>query len=589
MRIRLSGNWPGAYLLALYSSLVLWTNGQVVPREQINGGVSNETNRLSRIEERAKSNYRKFAIQNLGDASHGRELFFDDPNVLCSKCHTTDGQGGKAGPDLFAIGDKFGRKDLIESILSPSATIAVGYSSTIIETNSGGEHVGIVKQVADAWIELMGVEGVPVRISKTDIEMQRISDVSLMPDGLHAAMTVRDFSDIIEFLGSLRVAETVSSTHLGMPETIQSIENPVTLRPFHSEELKFEDPVWFGHLPGIRNAFLVLEHQLGRIWLLEKNSNGDRKTLFLDLGAKIIEGGTRGLLGLAFHPRFPENRKYYLALHMVEDGQPLTLTVERFAASDNRRDSGEPARVILRIEAATNVHYGGGLVFGPDGYLYIGMGDTGPQEDPQGNGQNSNLLRGKLMRLDVDNRDEGRAFRIPPDNPFVTDPDVRPEIWAVGFREPWRFSFDPVTDDLWVGDVGQNLFEEVDIVRRGENHGWNVYEGFIAFSNDYRSPNATYVPPVFAYTRKYGPSVTGGFVYRADPDSSFYGVYIFGDYETRHIWGMTQEKRVLKKIRKIGTSPQRIVSFGIDAEGTLYVVGYEGMIYRMDLSKSVFN
>ena len=194
-----------------------------------------------------------------------------------------------------------------------------------------------------------------------------------------------------------------------------------------------------------------------------------------------------------------------------------------------------------------------------------------------------------MIRIDVDHPEEGKAYSIPPDNPFVNHQTIRPEIWALGFREPWRFSFDPLTQDLWVGDVGQYLYEEVCIVRRGENHGWNVYEGFEPFSNKYRKAGSHYIPPVFAYTRKYGPSVTGGFVYRADPNSSFYGVYIFGDYETRRIWGMTQQNRKLNKIRQLGISPQKPVSFGIDEQGNLFVVGYEGTIYQIDLDHTEFN
>jgi glucose/arabinose dehydrogenase len=193
-----------------------------------------------------------------------------------------------------------------------------------------------------------------------------------------------------------------------------------------------------------------------------------------------------------------------------------------------------------------------------------------------------------MMRIDVDHQDQGRLYSIPKDNPFINRPGIRPEIWAYGFREPWRFSFDPLTNELWVGDVGQDLFEEVDIVQRGKNYGWNVYEGFERFSNKYLRENENLTPPVFAYTRKYGVSVTGGFVYRAQPKSPFYGVYIFGDYESRRIFGLTQEKGQLKDIRQIGTSPQRIVSFGRDEAGKLYVVGYEGTIYRMDLSTARF-
>ena len=188
----------------------------------------------------------------------------------------------------------------------------------------------------------------------------------------------------------------------------------------------------------------------------------------------------------------------------------------------------------------------------------------------------------------MDHHDGGQPYAIPQDNPFVGRPDFLPEIWAYGLREPWRFSFDPVTGDLWVGDVGQDRYEEVDIVRRGENYGWNVYEGFERFSNRYRRESETCVPPVFAYGRKYGPSITGGHVYRADPGSTFYGVYVFGDYESRRLFGLVQKDRVLKKVRQIGTAPQRIVSFGLDAQGGLYLVGYEGMIYKLDFERAVF-
>jgi glucose/arabinose dehydrogenase len=167
--------------------------------------------------------------------------------------------------------------------------------------------------------------------------------------------------------------------------------------------------------------------------------------------------------------------------------------------------------------------------------------------------------------------------------------DFRPEIWAYGFREPWRFSFDALTGDLWVGDVGQDRYEEVDLVRRGENYGWNVYEGFEPFSNRFRREGEHFVPPVFSYGRKFGVSATGGFVYRANARSSFYGVYVFADYQSRRIWGLTQENRALKKIRQIALCPDRVVSFGRDAQGELYVVGYDqGLIYKIDFSKAVF-
>jgi putative heme-binding domain-containing protein len=532
----------------------------------------------------ALEDYRKNAMIKAGDRVRGKALFENEPKLACARCHTVDGKAGRAGPDLFAVGDKLGRREIIESILAPSATIAEGYSTTILITKSGGEYTGVVKQVTEAWIELVGADAQAVRIPTAEIKERRTSSVSLMPEGLQAGLTPEEFTDVIDYLVSLKQPQSAEMTRHGMPEEISTVKKPIALIPFHSDEFKFEHPVWFGQWRGASNVFLVAEHETGKIWRLEKGGHGDSKTLFADFGAFSV--GTRGLIGIALHPRFVQNHKYYIARHVVEDGHFATLIFEAEARADLKADSGRPPRLLLRIDAATNVHYGGGLQFGPDGYFYIGMGDTGPQEDPQGNAQNLELLRGKMLRIDVDRHEEGRPYAIPADNPRI--PGARPEIWAMGFRVPWRFSFDPVTRELWVGDVGQDRYEEVDIVRRGENMGWNVHEGFERFSNRYRKDGVAYVPPIFAYARKYGPSVTGGFVYRADRKSPFYGVYIFGDYESRRIWGLTQENRVLKEIREIGTAPQKIVSFGRDDRGFLYLVGYEGTIYRMDFSQAGF-
>jgi putative heme-binding domain-containing protein len=557
--------------------------------------------------------YRDYALRHEGEVSRGREVFSDERRFGCVRCHSVDGRGGKAGPDLFAVGDKYGRREIIDAVLVPSATIAVGYNTMTLENKDGEEVQGIVKQVTDEWIELMGGDGRPVRVATADIRERRTSEVSLMPEGLQAGLSPQEFTDVIEYLVSLKQPESAEATHHGMPTVIQKLARPVALRPFVADEMKFEHPVWFGPVPGESNVFLVVEHETGQIWQVKKDTrlkpltrpsdtrsppDGERdgvrgaqpegwsKTLFVDLGR--YAKGTRGLLGMALHPKFRENRKYYFAHHVVERGQFATIICEREAAPDSIVDSGKPARLLLKLDEDSNVHYGGGLAFGPDGFFYIGQGDSGPQEDPRGNGQNTQRLLGKMLRVDVDHHDADKPYAIPSDNPFVGQSNFRQEIWAYGFREPWRFSFDPATHDLWVGDVGQDRYEEVDIVRRGENYGWNVFEGFERFSNRYRHEGQNYVPPVFAYARKFGPSVTGGYVYRANRRSSFYGVYICGDYESRRIFGLTQENRVLKMVREIGAAPQRIVSFGCDANGELYLVGYEGMIYRMDFLDAVF-
>ena len=534
-----------------------------------------------------KDRYQAFAMTRSGDVERGKRLFTDERRLACARCHSVDGKGGKVGPDLFAAGDKFGRRELVEAVLTPSATIAVGYSTTIVTTRDGEVVDGIVKDVSGAGVTLMRADSTAVHIPAADIAEQRTSNVSMMPDGLEAGLALQDFADLIDYLASLKAPETVSVNERGMPTTIPMLEHPIELRPFHAEENAFHHPVWFGPMPGVANAYVAVEHETGHIWLLEKSPVGrEAKTLFLETGR--VMPGTRGLLGMVFHADFSRNRKYYIAKHLVQEGHFATHIFEGQAAEDLRRDSGRPLRLILKLDEFTNVHYGGSLQFGPDGYLYVGIGDSGPQQDPQGNGQNMGLLLGKILRIDVDHPADGRPYAIPPDNPFTGDARVRPEIWASGLREPWRFSFDPVTRDLWVGDVGQDLYEEVDIVRRGENYGWNVYEGFAPFSNRYRRAGEKYVAPIFAYGRKYGASVTGGFVYRGDRKSSFYGVYVFGDYQTSRVFALTQQDRTLTKVRQIAKSPQHVVSFGLGEHGEMFLVGYEGTIYQIDFSGAKF-
>jgi putative heme-binding domain-containing protein len=531
--------------------------------------------------------YLNFALRREGDGERGRALFADEQRLACSKCHTVDGSAAKAGPDLFAIGDKFGRREIIDAVLTPSATIAVGYSTTIIQTRSGEEISGIIKQATAEWIELMSADARRVRIPTVQIMEWRTSEISLMPEGLQNSLTVQEFADLIEYLVSLKQPESAATLAHGMPSQIPALAHGIELEPFIKDDLAFEHPVWIGPIKGQSNAFLVVEHESGRIWRLDKRTGGEVKQLFVDLGA--YQKGTRGLLGMVLHPQFQANHRYFYVKHLVDDhGQFSTVVAERRARPDLQEDSGLESRVILRWDEATNVHYGGGLAFGADGYLYVGTGDSGPQEDPQGHAQDPGLLLGKMLRIDVDHHDGPRPYSIPHDNPFIGRSGFRPEIWAWGFREPWRFSFDPVTGDLWVGDVGQDRYEEVDIVRRGENYGWNVFEGLEPFSNRFRREGQLYVPPVFAYGRKFGVSVTGGYVCRTTGAGSFQGVYVFGDYESRRLFGLKQQNRVLQTVRQIGTAPQRVVSFGRDREGNLLLVGYEGMIYRVNFNGAVF-
>jgi putative heme-binding domain-containing protein len=512
-------------------------------------------------------------------------LFRDEQRVACVRCHTTDGTGTKAGPDLRAAGDAFSRRDLIDSVLAPSATIAVGYTTTVVKTRSGDVYDGVVKDAgADGSVTLVGADGKTIRLRPDEIVQRRTTEVSLMPEGLESGLSTQQFADLVEYLASLKLPANLAATRRGMPADIPALSPPVPLVPLCREEHRFDHPTAMVALPGEARAFLVTEHETGKVWLLEQRGAEETKTLFGDFAAEIRRGPADGLLGIALHPRFAENHKYYVQHERVlGDGRLYALVSEKVASPDCRADSGAPSREIIRFRCTTGDHVGGGIEFGPDGMLYIGMGDTGPQTDPQGHGQDLSLPLGKMLRIDVDHADAGKAYAVPADNPFKATPGVLPEIWALGFREPWRFSFDPLTGDLWVGDVGQDQYEEVSIVRRGENLGWNVYEGFEPFSNRYRRTGEKFVPPVFAYTRKYGNSITGGYVYRGDAHSPWYGAYVCGDFTSRRVWAITQKDRVLESVKQIAEAPERISSFARDGRGTLYVVGYDGMIYRIDL------
>ena len=519
------------------------------------------------------------------------KLIFTDQRTACSQCHSVDGTASGIGPDLYAAGDKFARADLAQSILDPSSSIMTGYATTILENRKGERFQGILRSRTDEVLVLGQVGGVDLRIARSEVVKEETGAVSLMPPGLHSKLSPAEFRDLVAYLESLRQPETKVVQEAGTPPEIPVLSQQVAFEPVFGMKEKFHKPVWFGGHPTVQGGYLIAEKSKGTIALLERVDGEEVISPFVNILDEIYVANDEGLLGVALHPGFAENGRYFM-MHETMTGQQRGMAVvERVASSDRRTDSGRPTRSILRWNIDTLFHHGGGLEFGPDGFLYIGMGDGGPQEDPEGKAQDLSRFEGSLLRIDVDREEEGRAYGIPGDNPFVTgdSKERRPEIFAYGLRQPWRFSFDPANGDLWVGDVGQNRFEEVCIVRSGENHGWNIQEGFSLFSTQYRTETTRYIPPVVAFLRKHGVSVTGGYVMRTDPQSSFHGVYICADYQSKKVWGITQKNRKLKVIRQIGTSPDRIVSFGRDAAGELYAVGYtKGVVYRVDLDEAKF-
>ena len=534
--------------------------------------------------------YWEFATGAPGDPVLGKAVF-QRKNIACTNCHTVGEGRLKASPDLLGIGDKYSREELISAVLQPSASTLTGYAATTFVTESGAVHFGIVWRRDSDGVELVLATNQRIRLAADAIVEERRSETSFMPGGVDQLLTPEEFTDLISYLVTLKQTVSKAISPLHVPENIVRVKRPVQFEAFHSGEVRFKRPVWFGAFPGTTNRFVVVQHDPAEVWILEKRESGEEKTLFLDLSKEVDAGQYPGILGMAFHPNFLENRRYYVYHHVREKGSQGAVIVERVASEDYRCDAGVPSRRLAHIKRWTVAHTGGMMAFGPDDFLYVGVGDGGPQEDPEGNAQNLHLLLGSILRIDVDHRSPGLPYAIPASNPFFTNPDpkLRKEIWAYGLRQPWRFSFDPVTQDLWVGDVGQNDYEEITIVRSGENHGWNVYEGHARFSDKYRREGVHYVPPVVSLLRKHGVSVTGGYVYRGKRSPSYQGVYVFGDFESKRVWGLRQENRTLKKIREIGQSPDQIVSFGIDSHGELYVVGYDGgRIYRLRLEGSVF-
>ena len=526
------------------------------------------------------------AAQQAGDAARGK-LVFESEKANCKKCHNIGSNQFKAGPDLIVIGDKFERDQIIESVLKPSARIHPDHASHAVTTVDGKVITGVLTRQSKEALQMINAKGETVSIASDDIDEQTRINTSLMPADLHKVIDEHQFRDLVEYLTTLKQKE--GAAYPGMPSEFKSITKPVRLDAIHDDELRFDHPVCMIAKPGAKNTYMIVEQKTRHIYQLTKTSQGDKKELWADLSHEAITGTYEGLLCLAFHPDFLKNRKYYLNYHVRENDIFSPVIVERTAVADLSKDAGGASRRLLKIEQPTVLHWGGMLAFGPDGYLYIGAGDGGPQEDPLGNGQNLSLPLGKILRIDVDQRSGDLPYAIPQDNPFKdSGQGILPEIWAYGFRMPWRFSWDSRTKEMYVGDIGQNLYEEINMPRLGENHGWNVYEAFTPFSKQYRREGETFTPPVISYRRKHGVSITGGYVYRGARSPSFVGKYIFADFEKKTIWAMTQKNRQLVDVRIIGKVPEKPCSFGVDHDGELFVVGYQGTIYRLVLDESVY-
>lgn len=318
---------------------------------------------------------------------------------------------------------------------------------------------------------------------------------------------------------------------------------------------------------------LYIAEQSGRVVSIRPGSGAPAATV-LDVASKISYGGEQGLLGLAFSP---DGR--FLYVNYTDTNGDTNVIEYRFGGGV--ADPATARRVLFVHQPYAN-HNGGNLTFGPDGYLYVGLGDGGSEGDPAGYGQSLGTLLGKMLRIDP-RPTSGRGYGIPPDNPFVNTRGARPEIWAFGLRNPWRYSFDRQTGDLWIGDVGQDAWEEVDFQPAdspgGENYGWNCFEGSHAYKQC-RPGNA--VAPIYEYGHTGGNCVvTGGYVYRGTEISGLQGAYVFADFCVGRILALREEGgRVTQRVT-YGAQVSSPASFGEDASGALYVMSLSGGVYRL--------
>lgn len=360
--------------------------------------------------------------------------------------------------------------------------------------------------------------------------------------------------------------------------------NEVQFEPVHIG-LRFSEPVQVV-FDGVHDDVMYVVEKKGVVRRVSTEPDASKKPIYLDITTRVGERhDEEGLLSLVFHPNFETNGALYV---WYTAHRPRRGVLSKFTKTPER-ETVDPATevVLLEVNEPWGNHNGGTVLFGPDGHLYVGIGDGGAANDPYGHGQNKNTLLGTIIRIDVNNKSEDRPYAIPPDNPFVGVDGARKEIWAWGLRNPWRMHFDRETGELWTGDVGQNAWEEIDVVVRGGNYGWNIREGNHEFQGD-QSKRSQMIDPVFAYGRRAGGSITGGHVYRGSTIPSLIGTYIYADYLSKRTWKLSSSAEDAYSAEQIAANtPLAISSFGETPSGEILACGFMtpyasiGKIYRL--------
>jgi hypothetical protein len=348
--------------------------------------------------------------------------------------------------------------------------------------------------------------------------------------------------------------------------------------------LSFSYPVELTHAYDGTNRLFVVT-QRGRIYVFPNNPGTTQTKIFLDISDRASQSGSEtGLLGLAFHPNYENNRYFYV--NYTTQQAPLRSRISRFQTSASNPDSAIANSELILIELAQpySNHNGGCLGFGPDGYLYISFGDGGSGGDPQNNAQNRSVLLGKILRINVDSASGNNNYSIPPSNPFYNNSQGwRQEIFTWGMRNMWKFSFDLPTGRVWGADVGQGLYEEIDIIQSGKNYGWRIMEGFHCYNPPTGCDTSGLTMPLWEYDHSQGASITGGYVYRGPSVTSLTGKYIYADYISGRTWALTWDGINTPVNELLFQAGFLISTFGIDQNNELYLCSYSsaGQIYKI--------
>jgi glucose/arabinose dehydrogenase len=363
---------------------------------------------------------------------------------------------------------------------------------------------------------------------------------------------------------------------MALPADDAAAQTSVALKRLIPQET-VRRPVHLAEVPDEEGTLVVVE-QDGRILRFRRDAPKADGVVLDHRQAVSRAGNEEGLLSVAFHPRFAGNRAFFI---YYAAASPRRTIVSRFTY-DPQRQAAMPGseRILLEVSQPYGNHKGGQLAFGPDGFLYVGVGDGGSGGDPHNNGQNRRTLLGKILRIDVDREQSPLRYAIPADNPLASEEGARAEIWAYGLRNPWRFSFDRETGALYAADVGQNAWEEVDRIEKGGNYGWNLLEGTHCYRASPCSATGTMLP-IAEYGRAEGQSITGGFVYRGMAIPALRGRYVFGDFVSGTVWTIPAGQPGMQRHQQILASGHSISSFGEDAAGELYLLDLSGGIYQL--------